>query len=64
MPIVAFDHFFMSHQDEAANENPMLIMMDQGSGDKYARVVGQKGLGGGSEEMQWFVVDLHEELKS
>ena len=54
----------MSHQDEAANENPMLIMVDEGTGDKYARAVGQKGLGGGAEEMQWLIGGLHEELKA
>ena len=42
----------------------MLIMLDEGTGDKYARAVGQKGLGGGSEEMQWLIADLHEELKA
>ena len=64
VPRVVLDYFFMSHQDEAANENPMLIMLDEKTGDKYARAVGQKGLGGGSEEMQWLVADLHEELKA
>ena len=64
VPRVSFDYFFMSHQDEAANENPMLIMVDEGTGDKYARAVGQKGLGGGAEEMQWLIIDLHDELKS
>ena len=64
MPRVAFDYFFMSHKDESANENPMLIMLDEATGDKYARVVGQKGLGGGADDMQWLVADLHEELKA
>ena len=64
VPRVSFDYFFMSHQDEAANENPMLVMIDEGTGDKYARTVGQKGLGGGAEDMQWLIGDLHEELKA
>ena len=64
VPRVAFDYFFMSHKDESANENPMLIMLDEATGDKYARAVGQKGLGGGSDDMQWLVADLHEELKA
>ena len=54
----------MSHRDEAANENPMLIMVDGSTGDKYARAVCQTGLGGGSGDMQWLVGDLHEELKA
>ena len=52
VPRIAFDYFFMSHQDESSNENPMLVMVDESTGDKYARVVGQKGLGGGAEDMQ------------
>ena len=54
----------MSHVDESSSENPMLVMIDESTGDKYARAVGQKGLGGGSEDMQWLIRDLHEELKS
>ena len=42
----------------------MLVMIDENIGDKYARAVGQKGMGGGAEDMQWLIVDLHEELKS
>ena len=64
MPRISFDYFFMSHVDESSSENPMLVMIDESTGDKYARAVGQKGLGGGSEDMQWLIRDLHEELKS
>ena len=42
----------------------MLVMVDESTGDKYARAVGQKGLGGGADDMQWLIGDLHEELKS
>ena len=64
VPRIAFDYFFMSHHDESANENPMLVMVDESTGDKYAHTVGQKGLGGGAEDMQWLIGDLHEELTS
>ena len=60
VPRISFDYFFMSHQDEVANENPMLVMVDERTGDTYGRAVGQKGLGGGSEDMQWLIGDLHE----
>ena len=63
VPRISFDYFFMSWEDEAAHKNPMLVMKDEATGEKYARAVGQKGLGQG-EEMQWLIVDLHEELKS
>ena len=42
----------------------MIVMVDEQTGDKYARAVGQKGLGGGAEDMQWLIGDLHEELKA
>ena len=45
VPRISFDYFFMSHHDESAHENPMLVMVDERTGDKYARAVGQKGLG-------------------
>ena len=63
VPRISFDYFFMSWEDEAAHRNPMLVMKDEATGEKYARAVGQKGLGQG-EEMQWLIADLHEELKS
>ena len=63
VPRISFDYFFMSWEDEAAHQNPMLVMKDEATVEKYARAVGQKGLGQG-EEMQWLIVDLHEELKS
>ena len=64
VPRISFDYFFMSHHDESAHENPMLVMVDERTGDKYARAVGQKGLGGGAEGMKWLINDLHEELKA
>ena len=38
-------------------------MVDEMFGEKYARVVGSKGLGK-EEEMQWFIEDIPKELKS
>ena len=40
----------------------MLVMVDEQTGDKYARAVGQKGTGGG-EQMEWLLNDMCEELK-
>ena len=31
----------VSYEDESAHKNPMIIMLDEGFGDKYARAVGQ-----------------------
>ena len=49
VPRIVFDYFFLSWQDEASNKNPMLLMKDENTGDKYACTVGQKGLGQGED---------------
>ena len=43
VPRIALDYFFMSSADEAASSNPLLIMLDESTGEKWARAVGQKG---------------------
>ena len=45
VPRVSLDYFFMSSGDEAASSNPILVMLDESTGEKWARAVGQKGLG-------------------
>ena len=39
VPRVSMDYFFMSQQDEKANKNPILVMLDEETNDKYARAV-------------------------
>ena len=53
----------MSQKDEKASTNPMIVMLDEETGDKYARAVGQKGLGE-EHEMDWLIRDLSLELKT
>ena len=53
----------MSKEDEKAHKNPLLAMVDEETNEKYARAVGQKGLGQ-SGEMDWLVKDMSAELKS
>ena len=38
----------------------MLVMVNEKTGDKYARAVGRKGVG---EELHWVVKDMSEEMK-
>ena len=42
-----------------ASENPLMVMLDEETGNKYMRAVDQKGLGdeGG---MSWLVQDMHQ----
>ena len=49
--------FFLSHKDDAASENAMMVIVDEQTGDSYARAVGQKGAGG-SGEMEWLLNDI------
>ena len=63
VPRISLDYFYMSKADEAASENPLLVVIDESTGEKWARAVGQKGLGQ-EGELDWVVKDLSEELKA
>ena len=49
VPKIAMDYFFASEADQKAALNPILVMVDEKTGEKYARMVGKKGLGEGGE---------------
>ena len=57
------DYFFMSEEDGKASENPLFVMVDEETGDKYVRAVGQKGVGP-EGEMDWLIKDISAELKA
>ena len=63
VPKIAMDYFFMAQQGERAAEFPMIVMLDEATGNRYMRAVGKKGLGEGTE-MEWLIKDMSEELKS
>jgi hypothetical protein len=63
VPRISMDYFFMSEADQKASKNPIMVMIDEETGEKYARAVGQKGMGE-RNEMDWLVVDMSRELKS
>ena len=46
-----------------AHKDPLLIMADESTGEKYARAVGQKGLGKDGE-LDWLIKDIAEELQA
>ena len=57
--------YFLSQQDEDAKINPMVVMIDDSFGVKYARVVEHKGTTGEiGASMDWLVMDMSSELKS
>ena len=43
VPKVSMDYFFMSQADEKADKNPLIVMVDESTGEKYARAVGRRG---------------------
>ena len=45
VPKVSMDYFFMSQADEKADKNPLIVMVDESTGEKYAR--------GRGEEVDW-----------
>ena len=63
VPRMSIDYFFMSDEDHKASENPMMVMVDESTGEKYARATGCKGLGQNGE-LDWLVKDMVAELKS
>ena len=62
-PRISMDYFFMSTRDEEASKNPILVLLDESTGETFARAVGQKGLGRDGD-MDWLVKDIAEELRA
>ena len=46
-----------------ASEHPMMVMVDESTGNKYTRVVDHKRLNGEGDN-SWLIKDMHQELKS
>ena len=63
VPRVSMDYFYASAKDEKAKENPLLVVINEESGEKYARAVGNKGLEN-KEIAEWLIKDLSEEMKT
>ena len=63
VPRVSMDYFLMSTKDEQDGNNPLVLMVGEETGDKYARMVETKRPGSDGE-VEWLVRDMSEELKS
>ena len=46
-----------------ASKNVILVMIDESTGEQYARAVGQKGIGQ-ENEMVWLIKDMSLDLKT
>ena len=58
VPRISMDDHFLSKKDEEACTNPVLIMTDESTGEKFARAVAHKG------PIEWLVKDMVKELRS
>ena len=53
----------MTEEDRKASTNPVIIMVDEYSGERYARAIGNKGTGD-IRGHEWVVKDMAMELRS
>ena len=63
VPRASMDYFFMSKKDQDAKENPIVVIVNEETNERYARATGQKGIGT-EGVMDWLIRDVSEELKS
>ena len=62
VPRVSMDYFYLSQKDEDAKENPVLVVVNEKTGEKFARAAGRKGVGEGKER-DWLIKEVSEEMK-
>ena len=62
VPRVSMDYFYANQADEDNGRHPWIVMIDEKTGEKYARALLQKGLGDRGE-MDWLIKDMSDELK-
>ena len=49
--------------EDKATSNPVIVMIDEDTSNRYMRQVSQKGLGE-ERDMPWLVHDMHDDLKA
>ena len=60
VPRVCMDYLYLGEQEKEAKDSPMLVIVDEATGEKYARAVEKKG----AEGMDWLIKDISRELVS
>ena len=53
----------MSQEDEDAHKNPLVVMVDEGTMERYSRSAGRKGVGTAGS-LDWLIKDISRELVS
>ena len=61
VPRVSMDYFCMSQRDD--KENPMLVVLNEESNEKFARMTGRKGVGEAGE-CDWLIKELSREMRT
>ena len=56
-------YFYMNELECEEGRNPLVVVTDEDTGDKYARAVGRKGVGENGEK-DWLIRDISLKLKS
>ena len=59
---MSIDYFFMSQEDDKTSANPIMVMVDERTCEKYARAVGHQCMGK-NHDMEWLIKDMSNELK-
>ena len=62
-PRISMDYFYMSQKDEDAKDFPLLVAVDEETGEKFARMIGMKGIGQAGQQ-DWLVLEMSEALKA
>ena len=57
------DYFFLGGEEAEASETPMIVLLDEEKGNRYARMIEQKGIGDNGEN-EWLILDAAEEIRS
>ena len=57
------DYFYMSKEDERACGDPLTVVVDEGTGERYGIAIGNKGVAEEGER-HWLVKDASEELNT
>ena len=45
VPRISMDYLFLTESDRSASKNPVFVMVDEATGNKFARAVSKKGVG-------------------
>ncbi len=63
VPRISMDYFYLRQRGDEAKEFPLIVVVNEESGEKFARATGKKGVGDAGE-CDWVIKELSEEMKT